>query len=277
MTNDECGHAPWILDRARLWRKFFPRDLSAAELCDCGEFRRAERHHGEARILEERNVIQLGRRLDRVERDRLLEGLHRHEIDAVPARFIGRRIRIRCARDFRDADDFLPDDRVVKKNEVALFHRPEIVPRLEIPDAGPRRAAVARELLPRVGGGFLFDHPVLWHGGKTEHAAMKLKKKTRDPAFHLQTQTGGPTVPLPPHRASSNSFGAGFQITKFKRQRPRFLIVICGLQFVIFARYRRCVSSIWFIFCRNASESGSAKGVSSVATAFVLLDETAST
>jgi hypothetical protein len=50
---------------------------------------------------------------------------------------------------------------VIKENGIALFHRAQIVPRLKIADACPRRFAVLDELRPRVSFRFRFNEPVI--------------------------------------------------------------------------------------------------------------------
>jgi peroxiredoxin Q/BCP len=48
---------------------------------------------------------------------------------------------------------------VVKEDAIAGFHLPQVVPRLKVSDSRPIGAAIANEIIPGIGFGFLLDHP----------------------------------------------------------------------------------------------------------------------
>lgn len=120
-----------------------------------------ERRHREPGLFQQRDIRESFVRLDRVEADRLFEGLHGHQIYARPIAIVGSRVGIEFFLNARQSDDLFVADAVIEEHEVALLHGAKIVSRLEIAHARPGRAAILEERGPRVGFRFLFHEPVI--------------------------------------------------------------------------------------------------------------------
>ena len=104
-------------------------------------------------------VIRVG--FDLFEADWLFQISYRNQIDARPVAFFGRCVNVKFFFHARDSNDLFFADAVIKENEVAAFHRAQIVSRLKIPHAGPRGFAVLHQIRPRIRFGFRFHEPVV--------------------------------------------------------------------------------------------------------------------
>jgi hypothetical protein len=123
----------------------------------------AQRHDGQARLADEQNVFQLRIRFDGAQRDRPTQRFDRGKIDGAPVAFGSRLIRICFSHNFRDADDGFVFAAVIKEDLVTLAHSSEIISRREITYTGPVRFPLLREVRPRIGGGFRFNEPEIFH------------------------------------------------------------------------------------------------------------------
>ena len=97
--------------------------IRRAHLLDARPLRVGHRHHRQPRQPHERKRRERLVGLDRGERHRLRQLLHRHDIDSVELAGRVRRIRIRVARRLHDADDGLLCAGVIEEDAIALGDR----------------------------------------------------------------------------------------------------------------------------------------------------------
>ncbi len=135
---------------------------------DFSELPRGDGDDRESGLPDESDGTEGGVGFEGFEGNGVREGFLGLEIDTDPIALGGGGIGVGFPGNDGDADNLFADDAVVEEGEIAHSHGAEMVAGLEVADPGPGGLALGDELVPGVGGGFLFNDPVLAggrHGG----------------------------------------------------------------------------------------------------------------
>ncbi len=138
-------------------------DKSTAHAKNLSKFISTQRHDRQARLSNERDLLQLSLCFNFTQRDRSSQWLHRNKVDSAPIAFFGGRVAVSRARDFGDANDRFVFAAMIKKHFISLGHAAKIIPRSVIADSGPTRPAVGNKIGPGVTRRFLFYEPEIFH------------------------------------------------------------------------------------------------------------------
>ena len=145
-------------------RRWAERRPLRTECGNEGEFFVTQWEHGEAALPEEGDIGEGRLGFDLGERDGARERADGFEFDGNPTGLLGGGVGKRGARNLGETDDGFGGNALVEKHTVTGLHRVQMDTRLVVADAGPRGAAIADEVDPRVGFGFGFYEPVLKEG-----------------------------------------------------------------------------------------------------------------
>ena len=141
------------------------------------------RHHTQAGLSKEGDIRKCRLGFDFLKCDWADQGAHRLQIHARPIALAGSGVRVGLTAHLGDANDGLPRDAVVIQRPITECHVTKIVAGLKVPHPSPCSHPIADKLIPRVGGGFLFNEPIFhscfakWKNAEYQRALLKMSKK----------------------------------------------------------------------------------------------------
>lgn len=134
--------------------------LNPTKLEQAAIFLGGQGHHAETGLFDQGDVFQQGIGFHLFEGDGVGERTEGAQLHADPLTFLGGGVWKGFFGNRGLADDFFADNTMIKQNPISCFHGRKIVAGLEVTDSCPRCGAIPDEVLPRVGGGFLFNEPM---------------------------------------------------------------------------------------------------------------------
>lgn len=137
------------------------RSSPAAEFDDAVECGLRKRHHRQAALTDQRDVLEGRFRFDLREGHRLGQRRDRFEFDCDPALLVRGRIRESSTRDFAEAHHGLGGDALIKEHAILRPHGFEMKAGGVVAHTGPGRATVAEQIGEGVGVRLGFNEPVL--------------------------------------------------------------------------------------------------------------------
>ena len=113
---------------------------------DEAEFFGRQRHDRQPRLSDQCNLFELRLRFDLRKRYRFRQRFDRNKIDCAPIAFLCRRVPIRRARHFGNANDRFLLSAVIKQYLIAFGHAPKTISGRKIANSGPTCAAISNKI-----------------------------------------------------------------------------------------------------------------------------------